>query len=247
MEKYIAGLAFAVFLIVLGMHFEIGDWLNNKQSIITASNAVGWVTGLSTAVLAVLTFFLARATANMARATSCPQVVASIEVNQWSVIHFDLVLQNTGNATAFDIRVEFANPPQLADGKQGDPFPFTKVSLLRPGQTLISFLADFENLEGATYVVNVSWKSRPNVFQREFLTYEIDMNSMEGVSFLGKSSPLIQIADEVKKIRNDWKSVASGNKKMVVDVYSQADRDAKRRELETWRDEMKRKREGKSK
>lgn len=243
MEKYLAGFGFLALLIVIAERLGIGTWLQENQKLITSSNIVGWVTSLSTVVLAVLTFFLAKATANMARASSSPQVVASIEVNQWSVIHFDLVVENTGNATAFDIKVDFANLPKLAKSKGDVPFPFSSVSLLRPGQNVTSYLADFRNLKDETYVVNVSWRAQPHAITRDKLSYEIDMNSVDGVSFLGKPSALIQVAEELKKIRDDWKPVASGNRRLDLDIYSQEDRDKRRAELDAWRDEMKKKRE----
>ncbi|WP_299624543.1 hypothetical protein [uncultured Tateyamaria sp.] len=242
MEKYLAGFGFFVLLIVIAEHLGVGTWLEENQTPITSSTTVAWVTSLSTAVLAVLTFFLAKATTNMAAASSSPQVVASIEVNQWSVIHFDLVVENTGNAPAFDIKVDFANPPKLSKAKGEVPFPFSRISLLRPGQNVTSYLADFQNLKDESYIVNVSWKAKPDAPTRDSLSYQLDMNSVDGVSFLGKPSALIQVAEELKKIRDDWKPVASGNRRLDVDVYSQQDRDTKKAELDAWRDEMQKKR-----
>ncbi|WP_299555427.1 hypothetical protein [uncultured Tateyamaria sp.] len=243
MEKYLAGMSFAVLFFVIA--YDLGAWSRfvEPDNPFNSVELVSWVTAAATAVLALLTLFLAKATANMARATSEPQVVASIEVNQWSVIHFDLVVENTGNATAFDVQVKFQKQPVLSEKKSDRPFPFTRVSLLRPGQILTSYLAGFENLEGMKYPVTVSWKRHPNRVARESVSYIIDMNSAEGVSFLGRGSALVQIADEIKKMRNDWKPIASGNRRLDVDTYTQVDRDAKEAELEAWREEVMRKRE----
>jgi hypothetical protein len=36
----------------------------------------------------------------MADAAARPQIVANLVPNQWSVIHFDIIVKNTGNACA---------------------------------------------------------------------------------------------------------------------------------------------------
>tara|TARA_R100001086_G_C11807703_1_gene250610 strand:+ start:362 stop:601 length:240 start_codon:yes stop_codon:yes gene_type:complete len=54
------------------------------------------------------------------------------------------------------------------------------------------------------------------------------------VSYLGARSPFTQIADEMKKLREDWRYVASGRKRVAANVYSSEDRDlekAQKREL----------------
>jgi len=79
----------------------------------------------------------------MADAAAQPQVVANIVPNQWSVIHLDLAVENTGNATAFDIEISFE--PPLENGQaRGEKIglPFRRISVLKPGQTLQSYLSD---------------------------------------------------------------------------------------------------------
>lgn len=39
------------------------------------------------------------------------------------------------------------------------------------------------------------------------------MATFEGISYLGARSPLTQIAEQIKGIREDWKPIAQGAKK----------------------------------
>lgn len=69
-----------------------------------ATFAATAVTAMATGVLAWVTWVLARETRRMANATHEPHVVVTLEPSPWSIIHTDLVIQNTGNGTAYDIR-----------------------------------------------------------------------------------------------------------------------------------------------
>ena len=188
------------------------------------------VTSISTIVLAVLTWVLARATNAMARATSEPQVVASLEPNLWSLTHLDLIVENTGNAPAHDVQIVFDPPLPSREANDDLPTPFQDVSIVRPGQILVSYACAFEAAKGKKFKVGTSWKRRPTDRNRETLEYTFDMRSLDGVSVLGRRSPEVQIAEEIKKIRNDWLAVARGTRRLKSEVYSQNDRDKETRE-----------------
>jgi hypothetical protein len=113
-------------------------------SLFTFQNFVALATVLGAIATAVATFYLYRVTKllaietkKMADASAQPQVVANIAFNQWAMNHCDLSVTNTGNATAFDILVEFDPPLEVDD--EGLPRPETplhRISLLKPGQSL---------------------------------------------------------------------------------------------------------------
>lgn len=44
-------------------------------------------------------------------------------------------------------------------------------------------------------------------------------------SRLGAASPEVQIAEQVKKLREDWRPVAYGQRRLKADAYTQADRE----------------------
>ncbi|HDV9501132.1 TPA: hypothetical protein RKV73_004135, partial [Escherichia coli] len=58
--------------------------------------------------------------------------------------------------------------------------------------------------------------------------------SFEGVSYLGARSPMTQIAEQMKKIREDWRPISQGSKKIKTDNYNSSDRAEEQRAREEW-------------
>ena len=198
--------------------------------------AVGGVLG--TMVTAVATFFLwrvtktlAHETTRMAEAAAQPHVVVTLTPNRWSMRHFDIHIDNTGNATAYDISIAF-DPPLENGEARGDrvEIPFQKISVLKPGQGMVSYLSEFGKLKGKTYEVDISWKRDASSQQRQNNSYTLSMLDHEGVSRLGGDDPLVEIAKHIKKIEENWSPVAKGQKRTKVDVFSGFDRLHERRE-----------------
>jgi hypothetical protein len=200
-------------------------------SIITVLGAA--VVAIATVLLWRVTAALARETERMADLTSRPHVVVTIGANRWSTMHADLEVENTGNATAYDIEVSF-DPPLPAEGKArgGLPVPLQRISLLKPGQSISSYLSEFGLVIDNTYRVTVSWLREPSSSKREFNEYSLDLSTLKNISRLGASDPLVQIADQVKKIQEDLHRVVSGSGKPRIDVITSADRALEREMLE---------------
>jgi hypothetical protein len=192
----------------------------------------GTVTAIATIALAVLTWVLARATNLMAKATSSANVVASLDVNQWSFRHFDLVVHNTGNAAAFDVTVKFTPPLPFASKAEMDETPFGKISIMRPDQTLKSSVNDWQTVGKEVYRVEVKWKRTPTSRRTEVNAYDINLAALGKVSRLGAGTPEVQIAEQIKKLREDWQSVARGQRRLKVDGYDNADRKHEREAME---------------
>ena len=161
----------------------------------------------------------------MADAAAQPQVIANIVPNLWSVIHLDIIIENTGNATAFDVQVVF-DPPLKNGSARGEDMtiPFQRISLLKPGQALKSYLRDVGNILDEDFRVETSWKLAPESQERESLSYELRMSDYKGVSYLGSRDPIVQVADQLKKLREDWKTVASGSRRIKADTFDVNDR-----------------------
>uniref|UniRef100_B0T0V6 Uncharacterized protein n=1 Tax=Caulobacter sp. (strain K31) TaxID=366602 RepID=B0T0V6_CAUSK len=203
-------------------------------------NFIGLAGLIGTVVTAVATFFLWRVTKvlaietkRMADANSRPQIVATLEPNQWSLRHADLVIANTGNATAFDIGIQF--DPPIANGEaRGDemPIPLQNISVLKPGQSISSYLSEFGPLLEISFSVSIEWLTDPSSKERGKITYTLDMRPIASITQLGTINPLVQIAEQVKKMREDWKPVASGSRKLKADVYTTADRLHERRAMD---------------
>lgn len=190
------------------------------------------VTAVATVFLWRVTRVLAVETKRMAEASAQPQVVAHIEPNRWAGNHADLFVSNTGNASAFDIRVTF-EPPLERDGRhQTRAVPLQRISLLKPGQEVSSHIGSWAPLLKKTYRVEILWKRHPKDVEAEALTYTLDMNDIEGMSRLGAADPMIQVADQLKQLREDWQYAARGQKRLSIDSYTSEDRAAEQEALE---------------
>ena len=99
--------------------------MDSAQTWITTFIAVGGllgslVTAVATLFLWRVTKLLAVETKRMAEASAQPHVVATLDPNRWSMRHFDLKVDNTGNATAYDIKVDFTPPLINGEGRAGE-------------------------------------------------------------------------------------------------------------------------------
>lgn len=203
------------------------------------------VTALATVVLVAATWVLAKETRVLSRTTSQAHVTLTLEPNAWAAHYVDIVASNSGNGVAYDIEATF--DPQLPtyEGdtgyRNGIGVPFQRLSVLRPGQTMQSSLCEFEMVAKKAYRVTVSWKHHPKSKRREELSYQFSMMDYDDVTYLGARSPFTQIADQMKKMREDWQHIARGRKRIQTEVYDRHDRAAKEAKLE----EFRRRREGK--
>lgn len=212
------------------------DWITLLVSVVSVVGA--GVTAFATILLWRVTRTLAVETKRMADASAQPHVVATIEPNQWSMLHADLQVQNTGNATAYEVELAFNPPLAEVTAHAEKALPLQSLSVLKPGQGLASYLSEFPPLIDKRFTVTASWKRSPSAKARESHTYVLDLSTLKGVSRLGASNPLIQIAEQVKKAREDWQYVASGSRKVKADIYTASDRLHERRTLERrWRRE----------
>jgi len=209
------------------------------STLLAVTGAVG------TLVTAVATFFLWRVTKTlavetrrMADASAQPHIVATIVPSPWSMMHAELHVSNTGNATAYNIQIIFDPPIDLPEKRKGDPMPLHSVSVLKPGQEISSYLSEFTNILDTNFTVTTSWVRTPKKAVREENTYNLDMNTLKGIVKLGSGDPMIQIAQQLKHMREDWRYIASGFKKIGVDVFTAPDRLREQRAHEQrWRRE----------
>lgn len=205
----------------------------------TGQTIATYGTLLATIVTAIATFFLWRVTGLLATETTrmadagSPQIVANILPNQWSTIHLDINVENTGNATAFNIEVVFDPPLENGEARGEDrAIPFQQISILKPGQALKSYLSEVGDYLEKHFTVTISWQNHPQATKREMLSYTLNMADFKGVSYLGERDPLVQVAQEMKHIREDWRHVARGSRKIKTDTYDSADRQQEREILD---------------
>lgn len=208
----------------------------DAATVSTIAAALGAaVTAVATIALWRVTAVLAKETMRMADATGQPQIVATLRPNQWSMMYADLTISNSGNASAFAVHMEF-DPPLVIDDDNTPSderaVPFKEVSILRPGESLSSHIGRSFPLLEKSYRVTTSWLRHPQGLERESLSYTLTMADSKGIVVIGTADPMVQIAQEVKHIRDDWRSVASGSRRTKADVYTSADRLHERRQNE---------------
>ncbi|EIH8815558.1 hypothetical protein AB575_004923 [Escherichia coli] len=173
----------------------------------------------------------------MVDASAQPHIVVTLEPNPWAAFYFDINIANTGNASpAYNVEVVFDPPLVNAEHREKSEIPFSKVSVLKNGQSLTSNLCKYEQIKDQIYNINISWASKPKSNDRETNEYVYDMATFEGISYLGARSPLTQIAEQIKGIREDWKPIAQGAKKVKADVYTSSDRNEERTYLQEQHD-----------
>ena len=187
----------------------------NVATFIEMMNSIApTITAIATAVLAFFTIVLTYVTNKMAQASSQPFVTVTFEPNSWSMMHCDFVVSNSGNSPAYDISIKVSPYSRKNKTREELPLPFQYITVLSPGKELRSFLSDANDVIGEekNYRIEVSWKKSPGA-RLDSVSY--DHYIPKGITRLGAESPDIQIAEQIKKIREDWKNVASGQSKVT--------------------------------
>lgn len=208
---------------------ESYSWLNPFLAVTGVLSAA--VTAIATIALWRVTRNLATETKRMVDASSQPHVVATIEPNKWSLRHVDLKVDNTGNATAYDIRVAFEPPLQNAQVRSSEVIPLQQISVLKPSGGVASYLSEYEKVSGKTYTVKVSWRRNPSG-ERETNSYTLDMRYMRGMTQLGASSPLLQLAGDFRNLKEDFGRLTRGWQSFQMDILTALDRLHRRRQAE---------------
>ena len=114
----------------------VGSFAVSANALALAQLVAAFVTAIATIALWRVTRVLVGETKTLAAMTLRPFVVCSAESSPVSAISFNLVLRNTGNATAFDVKLQLSPPLANPDGSPLADETMTKweISLLPPGQ-----------------------------------------------------------------------------------------------------------------
>lgn len=179
-------------------------WFAKPENALAFSQlAAAAVTAIATIALWRVTRVLAVETKTLAKMTSQPFIVGSLEavpgISAHNVLNF--VLRNTGNATAFDLRVEISPElPKVANGvRSPESRTVFEVSLLPPGQALPLQGVVLEKVHNRSFELTVSWSNRPGSGQNDPLQYIIHGKDLPNEDWNVKG--LHNIAEELEKIR----------------------------------------------
>jgi len=177
-------------------------WFTEAANALAVAQLVAaFVTAIATFALWRVTRVLAVETKTLAAMTSRPFVVCSLESSPASAIALNLTLRNTGNATAFDVKLQLSPALEKPDGSPPDDETMTKweISLLPPGQILTTQGVLGPTVHDKVFSATVSWASLPGASVRESLSYKFEPKDGFRGGFASKG--VHHVAEELEKLR----------------------------------------------
>lgn len=252
----------APLLFILGL--VVGNQLQGNSSL-SADSVSSWVSAIATVAIAILTFVLAKETwylreaqilqvAELKRENIRPNVSVQLERSHVGINFHNVKISNLGKGIARKIAFNFfdraGNP--VNDDRDVIVNKLRKLAIFRQGiesmgigQTFSSFVINFielhKELNGEIFrgylSILVSFEDvEGNPYTN---TFAIDFAQFEGISELGGGDALYQLATETKKIQEHLGRVARhSNRRIAVDVFNTADRQAEEEETRAWLNEQ---------
>ncbi len=148
-----------------------------------------------------------------------PYVTVSLEPSAAGREYLDLVVENSGFAPAFDIKV--TSKPEIPADPESEARPpgWADVSILRPGQSMVSYACPAEMVEDTAFLITVSWKRMPAAEDRYSLEYRLDMrNYSMQEAYPAPQSTRGDLAAELRRIRRDWRALARGDRPFQIEL-----------------------------
>jgi len=210
---------------------ELFEFLNKNAGALSALFS-GVVTG-ATVVYAWLTWKLVTETRQLRQAQTEPRVqVIYRPRDEWMALT-DIVVRNIGLGPAYDIsfdvhqQTESDTTARLAAELLELGCFRTGLSYLGPGQEFFSYWTNvtegYEEKIQATLKIHCQYKSAGGVpYVHEYL---LNLSELKGLTRIGEP-PLLKIAKQIEKIQNHLYALVNGMRKLKVDVFSEAERDA---------------------
>ena len=180
-----------------------------------------WVNSFSTFALALLTLALVFYTRALASAASFAEVVVSIEPHPPGPVLLDLVIHNTGNATAFDVEVTLSPEPIGEIIEEGGKRGLKRISVVRPYQQCRTLIARWSEVRHIEFKATVKWKPAQSSKRYQIRHYTLPMRHFEHLSLSAYEDKQYHIANYIKSIRDDVNKFAKGTAKLKI--VNQAD------------------------
>lgn len=202
------------------------------------------VVTFSTVVYAFLTARLASETRRMRQAQTDPRIEVIVKPREEWINFLNLYVRNIGMGPAFDLTFEF-HADASPEGAEMLIQDFTESAFLKnglrylgPGQEAESNVSAIhegfnEKIEAVVRVV-VRYRNASGRQIQE--TFRLDFSEFRGLSRLGKPH-LYAMAQSLEKIQKYIGHIASGSRKLRVDVFTEEDRTKERDEREAARRE----------
>lgn len=185
------------------MWFEklVGWFTEADNALAFAQLIAAFVTAIATFALWRVTRILAIETKTLAATSSRAFVVSSFESSGADPTALNITLRNTGNATAFDVKLRISPALPRYDGQKSEDETQTtfETSLLPPGVVLPFQGVMSRDVPEGIFEVNVSWSQMPGDTNRQQIAYKTEPK--DGFRGGWDTKGLHQIAQEIEKLR----------------------------------------------
>ena len=211
------------------------DFLNKNAGALTVTFSA--IVAAATVVYPRLTAGLVRETNRMRRSQTEPEVVISVEPSATWINLIELVVENIGAGSAYNLRLEVDPDVKCSRGEMLSSIGLFKHGLrqLAPRRSVKTFLfsvagrdADIVNPDGPfRFVVTATYESGAgeSIVRR----FELDLLHLLGMVQLG-TPPLKTIADSVKAMQDELHHLATGFSRLTVNTYTRAEVEAEEAE-----------------
>lgn len=209
---------------------ELLDTLNANAGAFNV--AFGFVVAVATVVYAILTAALVAETRRMRQAQTGAELVIRIQPSDTWINLIELVIENVGMGTAYDISLSADPDLEYKPGKHLSDLGMFKHGLraLGPRQSLKTFLmsvagktSQIEDPKGP-YRFTVTARYRTNRRGQVERRFELDLLHLLGLVQVG-TSPLLTIARSIESMKRDLEHVVSGFKRLHAVTYTKEDVD----------------------
>jgi hypothetical protein len=216
------------------------EYLNHNSGALTVIFTA--VVTISTVVYAVLTATLVSETRKMRQAQTEPKIEITVKSKEEWINLIRLHIKNIGLGPAYDI--SFSVQPEFEqDGSRAIINDFTKANFfntglkyLGPGQEIVG---GYTQMVGALFdlkiesilIFNIQYKDATGKLFNE--AFRVSFSEFKGRSQLG-TPHLYKIAQSLEHIDKNIDHIATGWKKLKMDIYDRTDREKEQKELEDY-------------
>lgn len=177
-------------------------WFTNAaNALVFAQLVAAFVTAVATIALWRVTRVLAVETKTLAASSSRAFVVSSFESSGADPTALNITLRNTGNATAFDVKLNISPALPRYDGQKSEEETQTvfEISLLPPGVVLPFQGVMSRDVPDGFFEIQVSWSQMPGDKNRQQIAYKTEPK--DGFRGGWNTKGLHQVAQEIEKLR----------------------------------------------
>ncbi len=197
------------------------------------------VVAIATVVYAILTSKLVRETRSLREAQTEPRVEVFYRMRDEWVSLIDVVAKNIGAGPAYNLRFEVtavvANEATDSLVKQLNQLKSiaSGINFLGPDQEFSSYWTNmteqFDKKMEAQLLIKSTCRSATGAsYHREHV---IDFSELKGIVRVGEP-PMLKIAKSIEKLQGNVEHLASGFRKLKVDVFDSDDRESERKAWE---------------